>query len=170
MRRIGVVLGVAVVMAAAVALTAGAALAQSETETFHIRDMTSFTFENPCTEEEILFEGDFQNVQHITLNEQARNVLSLTTNIDITGTGLETGDKYRFINTGGFQQSGGANGMSVDNNHVILLLVSEGNSPDLILQIVTKVMRDEDGEPFLGFEIITNGCTPEVETTQTRMD
>jgi hypothetical protein len=170
MRRIGVVLGVAVVMAAAVALTAGAALAQSETETFHIRDMTSFILDNPCTEEEILFEGDFHNVVHTTLNEQGGHTQSLTTNIGITGTGLETGDKYRFINAGGFQQSGLANGMSVDNNHVILLVVSEGSSPDLILQIVTKVMRDEDGEPFLGFEIITNGCTPEVETTQRRFE
>jgi hypothetical protein len=170
-RRIGIVLGVATVMAAIVALTAGTALAQSETETFRIRDTIAFIWENPCTEEEILFEGDFQNVFHSTLNEKGYHNFSRGNAVGITGTGLETGDEYRFINAGGYTQNQLANGMFIDNNKAAQLLVSDGNSPNTILQVVTKATFDDvDREPFLIFDITTFGCTPEVETTQTRSD
>ena len=57
MKRIGVVLGVAAVMAAIVALTAGTAQAQAETDTTHTREPASFFIENPCNGEVILVEG-----------------------------------------------------------------------------------------------------------------
>lgn len=86
----------------------------------------------------------------------------------ITGTGLETGNEYRFINPGGVTQNLLANGMFTDNNGATQLLISEGNSPNAILSFVAKATLDEDGEPGLVFEIATFGCTPEVETAQTR--
>jgi hypothetical protein len=51
MRRIVVVLGVAVLMAATVVLTAGTALAQAETATFNEWIPISEELENNCTEE-----------------------------------------------------------------------------------------------------------------------
>jgi predicted hotdog family 3-hydroxylacyl-ACP dehydratase len=60
-KRMGIVLGVAALMAAIMALAAGTALAQAETETFHNTGTFTFTVENPCTGEEVLFEGKFNN-------------------------------------------------------------------------------------------------------------
>jgi hypothetical protein len=64
-RRIGVVLGVAAVMATVIALTAGTALAQAQSDTFVTRDPVMLRLPNPCMPgEEIFFEGTFQVVGH----------------------------------------------------------------------------------------------------------
>src|SRR5829696_6042036 len=68
MKRMGVVLGVAAVMAAIVTLAAGTALAQAQTTTINERipltpDDTPF---NPCTEEPLVLEGTVHLMFHAT--------------------------------------------------------------------------------------------------------
>ena len=171
MKRIVVVVGVAAVMAATVALTAGVALAQAETETFHIRGTSTFTVENPCTGEEILFEGKFHNPQHTTLNESGYHFVTRGMVIDVTGTGLQTGDKYRFINAGGIvgysEIEDEVGGLNVNNYEGIFMVVSEGASPNFLMHLLYKVTFDTaDGQPGLAFTAETIGCTPEVEPTR----
>jgi hypothetical protein len=171
MKRIVVVVGVAAVMAAAVALTAGAALAQAETETWHNRGQSNFTIENPCTGEEVLVENTFHNVIHVTLNENGYHTHSHASATDATGTGLQTGDEYRFINAGGFTEwqeiVDETSGLYVNNYEVIYMVVSEGASPNFLMHLLYKVTSDTaDGQPGLVFRAETISCTPEVEPTR----
>jgi len=172
MRRIVVVLGVTAVMAAAVALTAGTALARAETETFqNTGEVIPFTIENPCTGEEILFEGKVRNPVHTTLNENGYHDVTRGVLIDVTGTGLQTSDKYRLVNAGGLAEyseiEGEVGGLYVNNDETIFMVVSEGASPNFLMHLLYKVTFDTaDGQPGLVFAAETIGCTPEVETTR----
>jgi hypothetical protein len=171
MKRISIVLGVAALMAVMVALAAGTAFAQAETETFHNRGTFTFTVENPCTGEEVLFEGKFNNTVHVTLNKNGYHDVTRSQVSDVTGTGLQTGDKYRFINAGGLAEYSEieeeVGGLYVGNDETMFMVVSEGSSPNFLMHLLYKVTFDTaDGQPGLVFEAQTIGCTPEVETTR----
>lgn len=167
-RRIGIVFGVAAVMAAAVALTAGTALAQAITD--HSRTNEPFTeiIENPCTGEEILFEGTFRQVTHFVQNDNGLHggVIEVVT---ATGTGVESGERYRFINSVNSAFYNGNDGMVVDDVGREILVVSNGASPNFVTHLRAKATTDlDDGQPSTSFEMAVVGCTPEVETTHTR--
>jgi hypothetical protein len=160
-----------VAIAAIVVVSAGAALAQAETTTFHNRGQITFTIDNPCTGEEILFEGRFHNPQHTTLNDNGYHVVTRGNVMDVTGTGLLTGDRYRFINAGGLVEyseiEGEVGGLYVNNDETIFMVVSQGASPNFLMHLLYKVTFDTaDGQPSLVFAADTIGCTPEVETTR----
>jgi hypothetical protein len=160
MRRIVVVLGVAAVMATMVALAAGTASAQAETETFHQRGPYTRAVENPCTGEEVLIEGTFHAVIHTTLNDDGTYHAVVRGNINATGTSVLTGDKYRFINTGGAEGYSGVGGQEVNNEEFTYLVVSEGASPNFLMHFVVKVTFNTDGHPNTVVEAGTIRCTP----------
>lgn len=167
MKRVIVVLGVAASMAAVVVLLAGTALAQSVTETINVKDAQSFTWYNECTGEEILFEGDFHSLIHTTRNDGGYHVVSQATLMDTTGTGLQTGNRYRFINPGGISEHSLSNGMLVSSSTATQILVGAGRTPKAILHVGFKIAFDEDGQPNLVFLIENFGCTPGVQTSRT---
>jgi hypothetical protein len=177
MRRITLLLCVVAVVVAIVVLTAGTAFAQAETQKYLNSGEFTTTFENPCTGEDILFEGTYRNPVHATLNKNGYHTVSRSTEINATGTGSETGDKYRLINPGGFAESsqfpkteGEVGGLLVDNEEGILMVVSEGASPNFLIHFLYKVTYDtEDGQPSLVFEAETGGCTSDIETFRTRI-
>ena len=170
MRRIVVVLGVAALTAAMMAVTAGVALAQAETDHFRDTGDVSFTVENPCTGEEILFEGRYRNATHVAQTDDRYHSGNHGTLINVTGTGSGTGDKYRLVNPGGFDQSSlnvDEDGyLFVNNDGFTFLVVSEGASPNFLMHVRLKETVDSaDGQPLLAFTGETSDCTGEVEHT-----
>ena len=170
MRRRGIVLGVAAVMATTVALAAGTALAQAETSTIQVQGPTSFTVDNLCTGETILFEGDFHNVIHTTFNENGQHFVT-NGGTRVTGTGLQTGDEYRLITAGAYveyvESTGEGEGLFLNNEATTFHIISQGPSPDFIGHVVSKTTVDLiDQQPNTVFVAEVIGCTPEVETTR----
>ena len=106
MRRIRVVLGVAVVMAAAVALTAGAALAQAETGT--INEQIPFSGEetvNECTGEPVTIEGTIHTLFHTTNTENGG--MHFVGHFNVQGRGVSpSGAKYVLVSGDNFIVNG----------------------------------------------------------------
>jgi len=167
MRRLSVVLGVAAVMAAIVALMTGTALAQAETDTSQTTEPLSFLLENPCNGEEILVEGEVRVLSHTTQNEQGSHSLFLFTE-PLSGTGLETGDKYRFITVGHETTRDLANGVNGFAGTQPFLVTSEGASPNFIFFITHQAVFDDDGQPTHDFQTAVFGCTSDIETIHLR--
>ena len=130
-----------------VLLASGIARAAATTETDVYRQPESFTIDNPCQgyEEPILVEGIFQYVYRVTsvggdpLHPDLSYYLNHANASNVTGTGLETGDEYRFINgvvsTG--TSSPGPSGMQFTYN-VRYIIVSDGTSPNFIYHEVLR--------------------------------
>jgi hypothetical protein len=166
MRRMFVVLGLMAVMAAIAALTAGAALAQAQTETSIIRESFEIIGENRCTGEPILIEGDFQQVTHTTLSENGSHVVISSNIRNVSATGLQTGDEYLITGTAHTVQSELSNGIQVSNDGAAEVVVSKDGSPNALIHLLFKYTFDaDDGQPSMVVEVTTIGCTPEVETT-----
>jgi len=175
MKRISIVLGLAVLMAATVVLTAGAALAQATTETFNVSSPVSFTIDNPCPgyEEPILVEGVFHHVVQVTQvdlpNTQPGTDIFKYTNstntTNVTGTGLETGDEYRFINQGGLFETTlpadeTSQGIAFTNTEELsYIVVSNGASPNFMLHGTWKTVYREGTEPTIQLENVWTSCT-----------
>ncbi len=148
MKRVGVVWGVVTVLAAALAVTAGAALAQSESsKPSTTEEKVYFLWYHPCVGEDILFEGD----------ESDRLP-------QFTGTGLETGDKYHFVNPGRNTLRETASGLLISNEGATQLLISNGGSPNVLLHYFIMGRTDPvDGQPSFSIERFTYRCIPNGE-------
>jgi hypothetical protein len=182
MKRISIVLGLAVLMAATVVLTAGAALAQAAApETFNEKRFESFPIDNPCPgyEEQIQIEGVFHYQGHLTkvypdhtqpeydiYQYQVRNN---TTNV--TGTGLSTGDRYRFNSQFSLAEVSlspemGSQGLYTGTETHQSQIISYGDSPNFVLHITTKYVWTSDLEKiYLIVENVTATCTGSGQTT-----
>jgi hypothetical protein len=175
MKRISIVLGLAVLMAAAVVLTAGAALARATTETFNVSSPESFTIDNPCPgyEEPILFEGVFHSVVRVTQvdrpnTQPGTDFYSYTirrNSTNVTGTGEVSGDEYRFINTGGevggsFSSEGSRQGTSGEfTSEVSYIIVSDGASPNYMLHETVHYTFFPDRPPTAEVQNVRATCT-----------
>ena len=167
MRRILMVLSAGVIIVSMAAVMASTALGQARTETYNVSQPESFAFDNPCTGEPILVEGVFHHVVHVTETKNSYHYVIHTNSTDVTGTGEQTGDEYRFVNLYNGAGSGNVKGADTINETLSLKIVSEGSSPDFILQLVNKYTFDEDGKPSVGLQKVTAGCPPEVESSKT---
>jgi len=166
----------AVAIAVVVLLASGIARAAATTETEVYRQPESFTINNPCQgyEEAILVEGVFQYVYRVTsvgedpLNPDLYYYLTHANASNVTGTGLETGDEYRFINGGVSTgtSSPGPSGMQFTYN-VRYMIVSDGASPNFILHEVLRQVIGPDGQPFITIEKFWATCTAGAETSPT---
>jgi hypothetical protein len=160
-KRIVVVLGVTALLAAVAALVAGTALAQPKGEHFQIREPITFTDYNPCTGEEILWEGIHTSNIHVTTNATGRHVVSNFT-IMLTGTGLETGDEYRGTGASGVREHQLSTGPSdtpryVYNETSMGVTISKGGSPNALGRYQVRVTQG-------GYvEVLSRECTTNVE-------
>jgi hypothetical protein len=146
MKRISVVLGLAVLMAATVVLTAGAALAQAQTITS--TDQTTFnqTFQS-CTNELVQIQGTLNTVAHSTID--ANGVIHSKFNFTVQGQGVsESGAKYVFHSA--FQQG---YTFTADNSTYTSIqtekLIRQGSatpSDDLNYGILYHVTVNDQGE------------------------
>ena len=146
MKRISVVLGLAVLMAATVVLTAGAALAQAETIT--TTDQTTFnqTFRS-CTNELVQIQGTLNTVAHSTID--ANGVIHSKFNFTVQGQGVsESGAQYVFHSA--FQQG---YTFTADNSTYTFIqtekLIRQGSatpSDDLEYSILYHVTVNDQGE------------------------
>jgi hypothetical protein len=157
MKRVGVVLGVAMVM---VALTGGTALAQAETETSRVREPFALVGDNPCTGEPMQLEGEFQQVTHTTLSQNGYHTVSSSHIINMTGTGLQTGDKYRITGTAHTVGASLRNGIEVSNDGATEVVISKGSSPNALVHLLFKYTVDADGQPNMVVTAETIRCTP----------
>jgi hypothetical protein len=166
----------AVAIAVVALLASGIASAAATNETKVYRQPESFTIDNPCQgyEEPILAEGVFQYVYRVTtigedpINPDRYYFLIHANASNVTGTGLETGDEYRFINgvvnTG--TSSTGPSGSQFTYN-VRYIIVSDGASPNFILHEVLRQVIGPDGKPFITIEKFWATCTGGVGTSPT---
>jgi len=163
----------ALAIAVVVLLASGIARAAATTETDVYRQPESFTIDNPCQgyEEPILVEGVFQYVYRVTsvgedpINPDFYYFLIHANASNVTGTGLETGDEYRFIN--GIVSTGsgspGPSGSQFTYN-VRYIIVSDGASPNFIYHEVLRQVIAPDGQPFITIEKYWATCTAGVQT------
>jgi hypothetical protein len=154
-------------LAVALLMASGLALAQAATETLNVNQPESFTIDNPCTGEPILVEGVFHHLVHVTQTEEGYHFVIRTNTQDVTGTGLRTGDEYRFINVGGSVGGSVINGVNTNTNEFSFMVVTEGASANFILRGTEVVVYDEDFDPYVIFAVSTVGCTPDIETDRT---
>jgi hypothetical protein len=88
------------VMVTAIALAAGMALAQATTEKFTDTLPIDEVLTNPCTGESVHFTGKFLFVSHVTQDDNGGlHVHSSIQPRGLSGTGLESGTRYRFVGT-----------------------------------------------------------------------
>src|SRR5215208_3894400 len=163
----------ALAIAVVVLLASGIARAAATTETDVYRQPESFTIDNPCQgyEVPILVEGVFQYVYRVTsvgedpINPDFYYFLIHANASNVTGTGLETGDEYRFIN--GIVSTGsgspGPSGSQFTYN-VRYIIVSDGASPNFIYHEVLRQVIAPDGQPFITIEKYWATCTAGVQT------
>jgi hypothetical protein len=153
--------------AMALLMVSGVALAHAATETLNVKKQERFTIDNPCTGERILVEGVFHYLTRVTQNENGYHFVIRTNTEDVTGTGLQTGDEYRFINVSGAVGGSVINGVNTNIDEVSFMVVTEGASPNFILHATEVLLFDEDFDPYVIFEVSTVGCTPDIETSRT---
>jgi hypothetical protein len=156
-----------VALAVALLVASGVAMARAATETLNVNQPESFTIDNPCTGEPILVEGVFHHLVHVTQTQEGYHFVIRTNTQDVTGTGLQTGDEYRFINVGGAVGGSVINGVHTNIDEVSFMVVTEGASPNFILHGTEVLVHDEDFDPYVIFEVSTVGCTPDIETNRT---
>jgi hypothetical protein len=166
----------AVAIPMVVLLASGIAQAAATNETEVYRQADSFTRDNPCQgyEEPILFEGVYQYVYRVTsvgedpINPDFRLSLVRVNASNVIGTGLETGDEYRFISRS-VNIGSGSPGPSASQNTYNLswVIVSEGASPNFVLHESLKQVLAPDGHPAFSTEKYWTTCTAGVETSAT---
>ena len=162
MKRIFVVLTLGAMIAV---LVAGPAAAKAEVETLPIQ----FIEENPCTGEFIEWSGTTTIVSQDIQNENGRH-FAFHSRLDITGTGLETGDTYRLVNSG----TNVGNEVFIEGEYVPseseyigvglhTLVVSDGASPNFLVTVVQRFSGDSEPHPG-DVSFFDERCTPELET------
>ena len=147
MRRIVVVLGVAVLMAATVVLTAGTALAQAETATFNEWIPISEELENNCTEEPFTLEGTFHMLLHGTTTENGNQYALYHHNVQAEGVS-PSGAKYVATSVDQTLSTGDLTG----NTHTVSARLKihrqgeDGIEEDFIARSIFHVTQNVNGE------------------------
>lgn len=105
---------------------------------------------------------------HVTQTEDGRHDVITTNTRDVTGTGLQTGDEYRFINAGTSQDNSvdlnqGDSSIQEDNQAANLMVISDGASPNFLVHGVYHETFNADGQPLVFFQVIVSGCTTDLE-------
>jgi hypothetical protein len=170
-----VLMTVAAMMAVIVVGGAAVAMAQTSIEKFNVSSPAQFTIDNPCPgyEEPILVEGVFHHVLQVTQvdlpNTQPGTDIFKYTNstntTNVTGTGLETGDEYRFINPGGTHDTTlpadeTSQGIAFTNTEELsYIIVSKGPSPNYMFHGTWKTVYREGTEPIIQLENVWTSCT-----------
>jgi hypothetical protein len=150
MKRISIVLGLAVLMAATVVLTAGAALAQAETSTTNERiPMSGETApeDNICNGELITWEGWLHSVAHVTTapdGSQQNGVSSFTFKAHGVGS---SGTQYVIVLSNPVRSVFDPNtGMYIQTNNVNQVWISKGGEgEDFMTRAVFHITRQPDG-------------------------
>ncbi len=149
MRRIFVVLGVAVVMAAIVALAAGTALAQANDGATSIREPFTAEGFNPCNGETYFVEGFLHFVSNTTVDSSGtpHEVLHLN-QVGVKGVG-ESGATYSFIATNNINSmpldmSAGEQTLTLDFR--VLRQGRDGTRDDFMGHLTFHVTQNANGE------------------------
>jgi hypothetical protein len=126
MRRLMILLAV---MGAMCALSAGAALAQAESETIVDRQPFEATVSNPCNGEFIPLTGHFTTVYHVTTNDNGEDLTVISQQTFIgSGVGEITGARYQVNNTS--HASITLHQGSTFTSPYRLIVIGEGQAPD----------------------------------------
>jgi hypothetical protein len=150
MRRISIVLGLAVLMAAAGVLTTGAALAQAETSTTNERIPISGETppeDNPCNGELLTYEGWLHNVSHVTTAPDGSAQTSVSSfTLHARGVG-SSGTQYVIQLTNPTRGVFDSNtGMYIQTNNVNQVWISKGGEgEDFMTRSVFHITRQPDG-------------------------
>jgi hypothetical protein len=176
LRRTLAVLGAVVTMAVMLVVTSAVGTAQATTEKFNVRTYASFvlTEENPhCPgQEDIKVEGFFHQVTQITAvdlpnTEPGTDIYKNTgrsNSSNVIGTGLVTGNAYRFINTGGvaetllFPEATPQGIVYTGTEENSYRIISPGVSPNFTLHVTSKIVLDENQEPIITIENVRVSC------------
>jgi hypothetical protein len=151
MKRISIVLGLAVLMAAAVVLTAGTALAQAETSTTNERiPLIGETQpeDNPCTGELITWEGTLHLVSHMTTTPDGSQTGAGNFTFKAHGVGASSGTEYVLVLS--FPSSGRVvydpnTGVYIQTNNVHTLYLNQGEGEDFKSRSVFHITQQPDG-------------------------
>jgi hypothetical protein len=150
MKRISIVLGLAVLVAATVVLTAGAALAPAETSTTNLRIPVSGETapeDNPCNGELITWAGWLHEVSHRTTAPDGSDQTGATSfTFHAQGVG-SSGTQYvihlNFPTRGVFDPN---TGMYIQTNNVNQVWISKGGEgEDFMTRSVFHITRQPDG-------------------------
>ncbi len=149
-------------MAAALAGSAGAALAQAQTDTFIAKQPITFGATNPCNGEFIEFSGTFILQGHTTYDANGnQHSSSGSAAINITGTGEQSGAEYRYI-VGG-------------DRHIVHESLAEPFPPEIRSDVFTLNIVSSEGTPnFLmhvtahyAYNVATGEFTADVNNVNT---
>jgi hypothetical protein len=136
------------VMGTAIALAAGMALAQATTQKFTDTLPIDEVLTNPCTGESVHFTGEFLFVSHVTQDENGGlHVYSSIQPRGLSGTGLESGTRYRFVGTDEsvvYIPEGGVREFTSVRHFRV---VSENSSDNLLVSATFHFTVDANGEP-----------------------
>jgi hypothetical protein len=141
-------------------LTASPVLAQAETYTESERYPVHFEIWNPCTEEDVLIDGYFHEMFHVTVSEDGRLLLRGQLNPqNVVGVGLDTGAQYRFSGTVNevdhFAVGTGAETYTfIDQHHFI----AKGVSENTVMQETVHFTRNANGEMTSALENLILKC------------
>jgi hypothetical protein len=149
MKRISIVLGLAVLMAATVVLTAGAALAQAETvqrvEKIPVSGELAAE-DNPCTGELITFEGTLHLVHNMATTPNGRQVITYSSTFQGHGVGALSGTQYTIVigdHIRGIYDPD--TGMYIQTNNVPQRWLSQGEGGDIMARSVFHITQQPDG-------------------------
>jgi hypothetical protein len=163
MKRLGLLLAI---MAAALAVSAGAVLAQAQTDTVIAREPVAFGATNPCNGEFIEFTGTFLFQGHNTYDATGNQHSSVgSVAMNITGEG-ESGTQYRYIVGGGRYI---VHETLADPPPIIpemttevftFQIVSTGDSPNFLMHVTTHYTYNVAlGEYTVVVENVRTECT-----------
>ena len=148
------------VMGTAIALAAGMALAQATTEKFTDTLPIDEVLTNPCTGESVHFTGKFLIVSHVTQDDNGGlHVYSSIQPRGLSGTGLESGTRYRFVGTDEsvvyIPPEGGVREFTSVRHFRV---VSENSSDNWLVSATFHFTVDANGEPTAEVDTFTLRC------------
>ena len=160
-----------VVAGVALLVASGVAIGQATTEVVHVRQLESFVLEetihSSCIDEPILVEGVFYGVQTVTQNDTGYHAGVHGGTANVTGTGQESGDEYRFINVGSSVGSSLINGVETYETALSFIVITEGPSPNFMMHFTYHGVFNAGNDSPLLVDRESLHCTPDVKMSQT---
>ena len=167
--KMGWVSWTAVVAGVALLLASGVAVGQATTEVVRVSEMQSFILDEEihgaCIDEPILVEGVFYGVGAVIQNDNGYHYALNGGTANVTGTGQESGDEYRFINVGSTVGSSLVNGVDIYNTALSFIVITEGPSPNFMMQGTYHQVLHENSHLIVDQGSIH--CTPDVKMSRT---
>jgi hypothetical protein len=151
---------VVAIVAAALLAFSGAVLAQATTETFKQEIPVDFTPTNPCNGEPVHLTGSVNFVFHTT--QDANGGFHLTGHAEtqrISGTGLESGDKYRAVSAFNSTLNFVPEGAEEQTAPLTYSIISSGPSPNFVTHYTMHVTLNANGEPTAEVLYVRSECT-----------